>query len=254
MGWTFFFFTKCPLRNTLLDSIRNSCDVFKHGFDPPPFLNTVKKTAGVVNRYISGEFCHSLLSLITLDHCGVLSEINIPSQPRTSCSRACSGRLHFHQCVGYTFGVTFLHFVFGWTGPQPSIIGGNCSAQFRIHTWIYRWMTSGDISRNLLPVFTPNYDWKVSPCENGGITSLKMSRISFYWNIHKATIFSAVCTWELNAISVLDTEVEEVLWRRCPIGIYTFKFSFDTGISLFPNGPLSNWELSRTINNIYPKG
>ena len=177
------------------------------------------KTAGLVNRYISGESCHSLLSLITLNHCGVLSEINIPSQPRTSCSRACSGRLHFHQCVGYTFGFTFLHFVFGWTGPQPSIIGGNCSAQFRIHTWIYRWMTSGDISRNLLSVFTPNYDWKVSPCENGGITSLKMSRISFYWNIHKATIFSAVCTWKFDTISVLDTVVEEVLWRRCPIGI-----------------------------------
>ena len=80
-------------------------------------------------------------------------------------------------------------------------------------------MSSGDISRNLFSVFTPNYDWKVSPCENGGITSLKMSRISFYWNIHKATIFSAVCTWKFNTISVLDTVVEEVLWRRCPIGI-----------------------------------
>ena len=89
--------------------------------------------------------------------------INIPSQPRISCSRACSGRLHFHKCVGYTFGFTFIHFVFGSTWPQPSI--------------------------------------------------------GKSWNIHKATIFSAVCKWKLNTISVLDIVVEEVLWKRCPIGI-----------------------------------
>ena len=175
-----------------------------------------------MNRYISGESCHSLLSLITLNHCGVLSEINIPSQPRISCSRARSGRLHFHQFVGYTFGFTFLHFVFGWTGPQPSIIGGNCSAQFRIHTWIYRWMTSGDISRNLSQCLRQTTIGKYHLVKMEVSLHWEWAEFGFIrksWNIHKAAIFSAVCTWKLNTISVLDTVVEEVLWRRCPIGI-----------------------------------
>ena len=83
-------------------------------------------------------------------------------------------------------------------------------------------MTSGDISINLSQCLRQTTIGKYHQVKMEVSLHWEWAEFRFIgksWNIHKATIFSAVCKWKLNTISVLDIVVEEVLWRKCPIGI-----------------------------------